>query len=220
MLEYTKSIISRKGVVYIVKILTFDLYGTLVDWGESISNAIEFICQGASKRFFENEFSIVKDLKTYVPYSSILSQALEMTLKEKGVEFKEEYARLLITAFSKSQFFPDSILGLIMLKKKGYSTGVISNTEKRLLKVTLAGVEDLFDCIVTAEDTGFYKPNRKAFTRAYEIMGVDLKDVIHVSAYPQYDLEPASELGVETVCLNRYGYSWKRSVQRLDMLEL
>ena len=171
-----------------MKIITFDLYGTLVDWKESISKAVEFVCPEASKRFFENEFSIVRNLETYVPYSSILSQALKMTLEEKGVEFKEEYVRLLITAFSKSQFFPDSILGLIMLKKKGYVTGIISNTEKRLLKVTLAGVEDLFDYIVTAEDTGFYKPNRKAFTRAYEIIGVDLKDVLHVSAYPQYDL--------------------------------
>lgn len=202
-----------------MKIITFDLYGTLVDWRESISKALEFICKGSTRKFFENEFNIVKELKTYAPYSTILSQALKKTLNEINVEFREEYERLLVTAFSKSQFYPDSILGLIFLKKKGYITGIISNTEKRFLKITLAGVEDLFDHIVTAEDTGFYKPNRKAFTRAYEIMSVDLKDVIHVSAYPQYDLEPASELGVETVCLNRYGYSWKRSVQRLDMLE-
>lgn len=202
-----------------MKVLTFDLYGTLVDWRESISRAVEFVCEGASQRFFENEFKIVRELKSYTPYSSILSQALKMTLEEKGVEFREEYARLLTTAFSKSQFFPDSILGLIKLKRKGYRTGIISNTERRLLKITLAGVEDLFDYTVTAEDTGFYKPNKMAFTKAYEIMGVNLGEVLHVSAYPQYDLEPASQLGVETVCLDRYGYSWKRSVRRLDMLE-
>ncbi len=108
----------------------------------------------------------------------------------------------------------------MLFKKRGYATGIISNTEKKLIRITLAGVEDLFDYVVTAEDTGFYKPNKNAFIKAYKIMGVDLKDVVHVSAYPQYDLETASKLGVETVCLDRYGYSWKRRVHTLDALEI
>ncbi|MGB9727744.1 MAG: HAD-IA family hydrolase [Nitrososphaeria archaeon] len=203
----------------LVKVLTFDLYGTLVDWKNSISRAIELICPNSSERFFENEFTIVRSLKSYTPYSKILMEVLEKTLAEKNVSYLEEYGRLIVTAFSKSPFFPDALLGLMLFKKKGYSIGIISNTEKRLIKITLAGVEDLFDYIVTAEDTGYYKPNKNAFTIAYEIMGVGLKNVVHISAYPQYDLETASELGVETVCLNRYGYRWKRCVERLDLLE-
>lgn len=108
----------------------------------------------------------------------------------------------------------------MLLKKRGYTTGIISNTEKKLIRITLSGVEVLFDHVITAEGTGFYKPNKNAFIKAYEIMGVVLKDVVHVSAYPQYDLAPASELSVGTICLDKYGYSWTRREHALDVLEI
>lgn len=201
-----------------INVITFDLYGTLVDWRSSISNALNYIYHGISDRFFEIEFSIIKNLNTYVPYSTILAEALEKTLNEVGLVLREEYRRLLLTSFSKSPFFPDSIVGLFLLKKKRFKTGIISNTEKNLVKITLAGVEDLFDYVVTAEDTGFYKPNKNAFINAYKIMGVDMKNSVHVSSYPQYDLETADQLGIETICLDRYGYRWKKTITRLDMI--
>ncbi|MCS7126482.1 MAG: HAD-IA family hydrolase [Aigarchaeota archaeon] len=201
-----------------MKVVTFDLYGTLVDWKNSISSALDYIYRGISEMFFENEFSIIKSVRTYVPYSSILIEALKKTLDEVGLDLKEEYKRLIVTSFSKSPFFPDSIIGLVYLKEKRFKTGIISNTERRLVKITLSGVEDLFDYVVTAEDTGFYKPDKNAFLNAYKIMGVNIEEVVHVSSYPQYDLESAEALGIRTVCLDRYGYEWKTRIPRLDMI--
>jgi hypothetical protein len=68
------------------------------------------------------------------------------------------------------------------------------------------------------EDTGYYKPNIKAFEEAYKLMKVDLRNVVHVSAYPQYDLVSAKNL-VKTILVDRYNYEWETKVKNLlDLL--
>ncbi|MEM4953631.1 MAG: hypothetical protein QXR51_05960, partial [Desulfurococcaceae archaeon] len=60
------------------------------------------------------------------------------------------------------------------------------------------------------------KPLLTAFLKAYEIMGIKPSEAIHISAYPQYDLEPASKLGALTILVDRgLGYSWPMSVKNL-----
>jgi len=94
--------------------------------------------------------------------------------------------------------------------------GIISNTERDLIKITLSGMEDLFDYIITAEETKFYKPNENAFIRAIELMKIKKDEILHVSAYPQYDLETAEKLKIKNVLLNKYGFSWPLVIKRLD----
>lgn len=201
-----------------IEFITFDLYGTLVDWKYSISRALNYIRENLVDRFFENEYEAITSLKRYVPYSRILVNVLERTLREYEIDFREEYGKLLLTSFAKSPLFPDALIGLILLKKHGYKTGIISNTDRDLVEVTLAGVRELFDYVVTAQDTGYYKPDKHAFINAYEMMKADYDKVLHVSSYPQYDLEPADQLGVKTICIDRYGYSWKEKTTSIDRL--
>jgi len=201
-----------------IEVITFDLYGTLVDWVNSISRALNYIHRGLAERFFENEYNSVSRLKEYTPYSKILVNVLKDTLREFRIDFREEYGKLIVLSFAKSPFFPDALIGLPLLKKHGYKTGIISNTDKELVEITLSGVKDLFDYIVTAEDTGYYKPDKRAFIKAYEKMNVNNRKVLHVSSYPQYDLEPADQLGIKTICIDRYGYNWKEKIQTIDKL--
>ncbi|MEM4536174.1 MAG: HAD-IA family hydrolase [Nitrososphaerota archaeon] len=201
-----------------IELVTFDLYGTLVDWKYSISRALNYIHENLADRFFEIEYETVTNLGKYIPYSRILVKVLERALRECKIDFREEYGRLLLTSFAKSPFFPDALIGLILLKKHGYKTGIISNTDRDLVEITLAGVRDFFDYVVTAQDAGYYKPDKRAFITAYEIMKTNYEQVLHVSSYPQYDLEPADQLGVKTVCIDRYGYSWKEKIQSIDRL--
>ncbi len=168
-----------------------------------------------SDEFFRREYENIKNIKDFQPYSEIIVSIAKELFIEKNIPYDDEYGKGLVISFSKSLFFPDSIYALLKLKKYGYKTGIISNTERVLIKNTLCGLEDLFDFIVTAEDTKFYKPNEKAFTKAYEIMGVDMKDVVHVSAYPEYDLITANKLGIKTICVDRYGCSWAEKIKSL-----
>jgi len=202
-----------------VNVITFDLYGTLVDWRRSIGGYLDLFHPNLSNEFFKKEYERIKDLKDFQPYSNIIVSIAKEIFLEKNIPYQEEYGKGLVISFSKSPFFPDSIFALQKIKKYGFRTGIISNTEKNLIKNTICGLEDLFDFIVTAEDTGFYKPNEMAFKKAYEIMGVDLKNVIHVSAYPEYDLITANKLNIKTVCVDRYGCSWDVKINMVDLPE-
>lgn len=197
-----------------VKVITFDLYGTLVDWKGSIGNALNYIKPGLTEEFFNIEYEHIKNLKRFEKYSLILKKTLKELLQRNEIEYDDDLGNFLVRMFSKSPFFPDSVIGLIKIKKK-YKVGIISNTERNLIKITLSGMEDLFDYIVTAEDTKFYKPHEMAFIKAFEIMNVNRNDLIHISSYPQYDLETARKLGIRNVHLNRYGYSWSDEIKSL-----
>ncbi|MBD6956013.1 MAG: HAD-IA family hydrolase [Thermoplasmatales archaeon] len=186
-----------------LKVITFDLYGTLVDWKSSIGNSLDFIRQGLVDEFFRIEFRNVSSIKGFVRYSEILKGTLKEVLNRNNIEYEEDYGEMLVRMFSKSPFFADSIYGLIKLKRK-FKIGIISNTEKRLIEITLAGVEDLFDYVITAEDTKFYKPNVMAFEDSLKIMDIKKDEILHISSYPEYDLETARKLGIRNVHFKRY----------------
>jgi len=202
-----------------VKLITFDVYGTLVDWRATLGSFVGYIA-GVNyvEDFFKCDLESVSGLTGYKPYSEILVECLKRVCVKAGRQWSEWYGEAVALAFAKSPPFPDTILGLRALKSMGLRVAVISNTERRLIKITLAGLEHLVDEIVTAEDTGFYKPHREAFTRAYKLLGVDPSEALHVSSYPQYDLETARALGVKAVHLNRYGYKWEPSINSLEEL--
>lgn len=199
--------------------MTFDLYGTLVDWRAAIGSFIKYVA-GAEHvdEFFQCDLESVSGITSYRPYSEILASCLRRVLSRANKQWREYYGEAIAMAFAKSPPFPDTLLGLWMLKSRGLTVAIISNTEKRLVRATLAGLEHLVDRVVTAEDIGVYKPSRDAFIRAYRILGIDFGEAVHVSSYPQYDLEPARSLGIKAIHLNRYGYSWEPSIRSLEEL--
>ncbi len=199
-----------------VEIVTFDVYGTLVDWRYSISSFIErYVSRDAVEEYFECD---IREVSSYRLYKDILKTCLRKIMISRELRYNEDLGDAFVRIFAKSPPFPDTIYGLYLLKKNGFRTGVISNTDRDLIDVTLYGLRDLIDYIVTAQDTGFYKPDPRAFIRALEIMGVDKEKIIHVSAYPQYDLEIAERLGIRNIHLNRYGYKWSPEIKSLDEL--
>lgn len=197
-------------------ILTFDCYGTLVDWVYSLGSYIsKYVSKDAINDFFTYEF---KEIRSYKPYSDVLKSCLKKIMIKYNLEYTEDHGEAFVTAFAKSAPFPDTLYGLRKLKRKGFEIGIISNTERKLINITLSGLTNLIDYIVTAEDTGFYKPDIKAFEEAFKIMGISKSEVIHVSSYPQYDLIPARKLGVRAIHVKRYNYSWPEEVAGIDAL--
>ncbi len=197
-----------------IRVISFDCYGTLFDWLYSIRGVLEYLFKrDVLDKFFECEQA---ELSSFKPYSTILRSCLRRLMEKHGLSYSERYGNALVLGFAKSPPFPDVVPGLELLKEKGYKLAIISNTEHKLIDITLAGIRDFFNWVITAEDTGYYKPNLKAFTIAYKLMGVELSEVLHVSAYPYYDLEPARKLGVKTIMINRYGYEWSPSIRSLE----
>lgn len=208
----------RKKVVVI-----FDLYGTLVDWRHSISRFIEFyISHEAVEEFFKCDIELVS--RRYQPYKQILEECLITTAEKYNVVLSEDLIKSFIITFAKSPPFPDVIYGLRLIRRLSYGTCILSNTDRDLADITLAGIRELFDYVITAEDLKTYKPKLEAFTKAYEVLAINPENVVHVSAYPEYDLIPASKLGAKTVLVDRaLGYKWHITVKSLlelpDVLE-
>ncbi len=200
----------------------FDLYGTLVDWVKSISGFIErFISSNAVEEYFKCDLEITSSGK-YMPYKEILKECLSKVALKYNVLLPSDLVEAFVLHFAKSPPFPDTIYSIRLLRTRGFKVGILSNTDKDLVKITLCGLEENLNFIITAEDVKAYKPRREAFLRAYDLLGVTPLEVVHVSAYPQYDLEPAIELGAKTVLLDRgYGYKWHVSVKSLvELIEI
>lgn len=208
------------SVMYVI----FDLYGTLVDWVRSVGSFIgEFISSSAVEEFFKCDIEQASS-STYKPYKEILKECLCRASLKCNASLSSDLKEAFILHFAKSPPFPDAIYGIELLKARGFKVGVLSNTDNDLARITLCGLEWLLDFRITAEDVKAYKPRKEAFLRAYSMLGITPREVVHVSAYPQYDLEPASELGAKTVLVDRgYGYRWHVSVKSLvelvDVLE-
>lgn len=216
---------SYEGIVLMIetctrresRVVIFDLYGTLVDWKYGIRSFIEFyISPSAIEDFFACD---IREVLNYRPYKQVLRECLLEVAGKHGTVVSGELAEAFILTFAKSPPFPDTIYGLKVLREYGFKLVILSNTDKDLVKITLNGFKELLDHVITAEDVRAYKPSLEAFLNAYKLLGVLADQVIHVSAYPQYDLEPASKLGAKTVLVDRgLGYTWPIKVK--NMLEL
>lgn len=193
----------------------FDLYGTLVDWRYTIARFIEFyIGKHGVEDFFKCDIERVSS--GYRPYKDVLKECLNTTATKYSVVLNSDVLDAFVLAFAKSPPYPDVVYGLQLLRRLGYKTCILSNTDRDLVELTLAGFRHFFDYVVTAEDVKAYKPTLEAFTRAYKILSVEPSYVVHVSAYPEYDLIPASRLGARTVLVDRgLGYSWHITVKSL-----
>ncbi|MGC8860686.1 MAG: HAD-IA family hydrolase, partial [Thermoplasmata archaeon] len=88
-----------------VRVITFDLYGTLVDWKSSIGKSLDFIRPGLVDEFFRIEFRNVSNIKAFERYSDILKKTLKEILSENDIEYEDEYGEMLVRMFSKSPFF-------------------------------------------------------------------------------------------------------------------
>jgi 2-haloalkanoic acid dehalogenase type II len=205
-----------------IKYVTFDCYGTLFDWRHGIGSVLESVLQEpkdlALQEFFKVEQAIITR-PGFRRYSEVLKEALEELMCRKGLQYREVYGDALVVGFAKSPPFPDLVPGLKALRLAGYGTAIISNTERRLIEVTLSGINELVDEVVTAEDIGKYKPDKEAFVKALKLLGVKADEVVHVSAYTYYDLIPASKLGIRTVLVDRgYGEEWSVKISSLEEL--
>jgi len=201
----------------VIKVVSFDCYGTLVDWLYVFENFFKYL-YGDRYLIYLNKFLRCEFEKVcsgvYKKYSEILRECLYECCDNVDTDLID----ILPTLFSKSPPFPDTLIGLKMLRRLDVKVVIFSNTERRLIENTVKGFDDLIDIIVTAEDLECYKPNIECFKRFLRYIDEKPENILHVSAYPQYDLEPADKLGIKTLLVDRYGYSWKCSVK--DIVEV
>lgn len=189
--------------------LTFDCYGTLVDF------AIEQVTQdllGARAgtiplddflRTFEDlRFQAI--LEPYRPYREVLQQSLAQAMEQFGLPYQDEDGAALVAAVPTFGPFPDVPPALNRLRQR-YKLAIISNTDDDLIAGNLDRLGVPFDYVITAEQARAYKPSPIIFAHTLRTLGCAKEDVLHVAQGFEYDIVPTHSLGWNRVWINRDG---------------
>jgi 2-haloalkanoic acid dehalogenase type II len=191
-------------------VITFDCYGTLVDWETGIRTAFEHSLKslGLSKpeesRLFDlyvEEEKRIEAEKPYRSYRKVLAEAFNAAARTIGRTIPKEASDLLAEQLPAWRPFPDTNPALEKLARK-HKLGILSNVDDDLLEGTLKHFTVPFDLVVTAERVKSYKPGSKHFEEARRIIGPD-RSWLHVAASLYHDIEPALRLQIKTVWVNR-----------------
>lgn len=188
-----------------VKAVTFDCYGTLIDWERGIR---EFLMSrfriprpraAAMVRAWE-EAQFRRIQEPYRRYREIMAESLAEVCEATGVPYRTQDLADFVADLLAWPVFPD-VGELERLRPR--SIGVLSNMDTDLLEATVARLPVAIDLIVSAEMVRSYKPARAHFEKAVELLGCAPAEICHCAFGVRYDAGPAGAMGMKTVIVRR-----------------
>ena len=192
------------------EVLTFDCYGTLIDWSAGIVGAFqsEAARDGVrldADRILEAHARIERALEAepYRPYREILALVAERVARELGWTIESERARFLPDSLPRWRPFPDTNAALRRLRAR-HRLAILSNVDDDLLAGTLRHLDVDFAFTVTAQQVHSYKPSHAHFEEALRRAG-GRERILHVAQSLYHDVAPAKALGLPVVWVNRRG---------------
>lgn len=189
-------------------VLTFDCYGTLIDWERGLLTALRAQLREAVAGVPDEElleaFAAVEHAaqSPYQPYRAVLAQALGELGARYGVEPSEEARAVFAGSVPDWPAFPDSHEALTRLQAR-YRLVPITNCDDDLFAGSAARLGITFDDVVTAQQAGAYKPDERPFLLAFERLGVPRERILHVAQSLWHDHVAAGRLGLTSVWINR-----------------
>jgi 2-haloacid dehalogenase len=189
--------------------LSFDCYGTLIDWERGIGDAIAPVFEAhgvvlAADMTLElfGELESALQSGAYVEYRVVLARVLDGIGKRLG--FVPRAAEREAFALSVRDWppFADSSHALKALHTR-YKLAIISNVDDDLFAYSARQLDIDFDWLITAQQVRSYKPSLRNFEYAFERMGVPRVRHLHVAQSLFHDIAPAKRLGLSTVWVNR-----------------
>ena len=189
--------------------LTFDCYGTLIDWESGILTGLRgaLARQGIVadddellERYSALEAAV--EAGPYLRYREILARSLRDVCRAYGVEASGEEAAGFGASVGDWPAFPDSMAGLRRLKER-FRLGVLTNCDDDLFAATNVHLGVDFDWVVTAQQVGSYKPNRRNFEVMLATLAIPPERVLHVAQSLFHDHAPAQALGLSSVWIDR-----------------
>jgi 2-haloacid dehalogenase/putative hydrolase of the HAD superfamily len=191
-------------------IITFDCYGTLIDWETGISRAFIDAARADGVQLERDEVvRVYHDIEPalqaeqYRPYRDVLGEAARLCASQLGWSLASSRTTFLAQSLEGWPPFPDTNPALEQLRGLGYRLGILSNIDDGLLAGTLRHFSVEFDLVVTAEQVRSYKPKLEHFNAAREHL--EGERWLHAAQSYFHDIVPATELDVPVVWVNRKG---------------
>lgn len=210
-----------------VKALTFDLFGTVLDLGGSLTPHIADFLKTRStevspERFWERwryrqrieQYQDTLMMLGHGGYLETARRAFVWTLRYHGIEASEVEVRELMSAWQKLSPFPDVLPGLERLKTR-YRLVALSNGEPRFLE-HLAGnrIKWNFDRIISVETVGAFKPHPGVYRGAALRLGLEVGECMMVSSN-SFDVVGARACGFKGAFVDRYGHPYEDVSEQL-----
>ena len=180
--------------------VTFDCYGTLIDWNGGIRKVLARVFgEERNDELLERYHELEPDLEADGSrcYRDVLTEAM----RRLGAPDGEEEA--LADSLPSWQPFPEVPQALAEARERGWQLGILSNTDRDFIDASMQLLGVPFELAIVASEIGSYKPGLGHW-RAFEERIGRLPDV-HVAASLFHDIAPANELGLPSVWINRLG---------------
>lgn len=191
-------------------VLTFDCYGTLIDWERGIANAFRTAAAAGGVKLdltavlaAYEEIEPVVEAERFRPYREVLTETARRVAARVGWALPEARARFLAESLPHWLPFPDTNPALERLAAAGHRLGILSNVNDDLLAGTRRHFTVGFDAdlVVTAQQVRSYKPAAGHFELARRRIGD--RAWLHVAQSFFHDVAPARRLGIPVVWINR-----------------
>jgi 2-haloacid dehalogenase len=191
------------------EIITFDCYGTLIDWETGILTALRQILSAHGKKIDDarllhlyGDFEQLSEQDPFHPYRDVLQSVVRRFSAELGFTPTTDEVCSLPDSLARWKPWPDTVAALRQLKTK-FRLAIISNVDDDLFAATRPQLGVDFDEVVTAQQAQAYKPSLKIFELALNRIHAPAHRVLHVGQSIYHDVIPAQSLGLATVWVNR-----------------
>jgi 2-haloacid dehalogenase len=190
-------------------VLTFDCYGTLIDWEAGILAGLHAVLDARGmtaddedllERYARHEAAI--EAGPYLRYREVLARSLAGVCAELGVEPRAEERATFGGSVAEWPAFPDSAEALARLHER-FKLAVITNCDDDLFAASSRRLGTAFDFVITAQQVGGYKPGHRNFEVALERIDRPRDRILHVAQSLFHDHVPARALGLSSVWIDR-----------------
>ena len=189
--------------------VTFDVYGTLIDWEKGIWDA--FSAEAARDGFTierEEVISLFMEIQreieggSYELYAEVLRRTVVEIAKRLGWPLEPSRSGFLPDSVQRWEPFRETRVQLDKIAKK-YKVGLISNIDDKLLGQTRRHLQIDFDIVVTAQQVRSYKPDAAHFNECARRIG-GKKGWVHVGSSYYHDIEPCVKAKIPVIWVNRH----------------
>lgn len=191
------------------QVLSFDCYGTLIDWDAGLSAQLKRMAPDVSddellQRYAKIEAEVEHTNPTML-YREVVAKAARALAHDLGRDVSDALIADIGGSIGSWPPFPDSVEALATLREH-CTLVVLSNVDKQSFAGSSAQLGEPFHSVITAEDVGSYKPSLRNFEALLEhidALGIERAHHLHVAQSLFHDHAPAKELGIDSVWINR-----------------
>lgn len=192
--------------------LTFDCYGTLIQWDEGLLIAVKAILAkhpGSDVdaktliRVYDQYEHTLEAERPHTSFRTVAGEGLRRAMDDLNLAHSPADIDTLAGSISRMPPFPEVVAALGALKAQGFKLCIVSNTDDDIIAGNVAQLGGHIDRVITAQQAGAYKPTEQIFDHAHTALGVDRGAVVHICASPHLDLVAARDLGFRCIWIDR-----------------